>query len=373
MIILSQSETFLGVLLTLNVLCIYAERNNNFILRLLTEQSQKFKESLSQIKDRLDQRIKDFKQSKEYTKIDNIASGKTKASSETVTEANSIKFQYSENLNNLQTDLSSCYATMDSIEKANEQFRAPLFTLLFGLFVFAINQACCGIEDKTVSILRSAIWVFSILSCVYWLSIWIGFIGRSITSSGKNRPETIWNRIDNNVGPKTGGAIKMGICATIFGLVLTTSDISAIEQWLCNLIVIALAIIPICLIGIWREVMCAIKGRYSVMHMIGHLVAFVIYSIVIAVLYTWEGNGIADGIFNNITFLTNIIIYFVLLNGLICPFLFPYLKYRKPYNKAIMDLNEQSRNFDIAIENFRSGYNKLKDIIFDQLGEIKEQ
>ena len=89
--------------------------------------------------------------------------------------------------------------------------------------------------------------------------------------------------------------------------------------------------------------------------------------------YSWEGNGIAYGIFNNITFLTNIIIYFVLLNGLICPFLFPYLKYRKPYNKAIMDLNEQSRNFDIAIENFRSGYNKLKDIIFDQLGEIKEQ
>ena len=166
--------------------------------------------------------------------------------------------------------------------------------------------------------------------------------------------KSFWNSIDKHVNPILGGLIKIVVCLAIFFfLILWIPGIS--DFTFC---VILVGLMPISIIGFWREWFCCVKGRYSLTHTMGHLISFGLYAIaitsIIITISNISGNSNVVIVFNNISKLgifSNIkalrfgIICFSLLNGLILPFVIPYIKLRvrfyfesKKINRGLEDL-----------------------------------
>ena len=83
---LDGSQTFLGVLLTFNVLCLFAEKDSNFIFRALQKLKDAFKADLGRLQKVIDSEKVEFKNTPDYKKVEEISS-----SNEKYGDANSAK------------------------------------------------------------------------------------------------------------------------------------------------------------------------------------------------------------------------------------------------------------------------------------------
>ena len=70
--LLGSTQTFIGVLLTLNVLCIFLDKSNNFIFALLEDQNDRFVKRLIQCQDKIKKEIEAFKNSDDYKVFQDI-------------------------------------------------------------------------------------------------------------------------------------------------------------------------------------------------------------------------------------------------------------------------------------------------------------
>ncbi|MDE7431240.1 MAG: hypothetical protein K2N34_04920 [Lachnospiraceae bacterium] len=64
--LLNNSQTVIGVLLTLNVLCIFFDKGSNFIINLLDSQTKRFIERLKKLEEGIDSAVQEFKNSDSY-------------------------------------------------------------------------------------------------------------------------------------------------------------------------------------------------------------------------------------------------------------------------------------------------------------------
>lgn len=359
---LGTNGTFLGVILTLNVLCLFYEKSNssNFILRILLEQWGKFKNSLDSLQKSITKDLLRFQSGEKYQTISNITSGK-----ETCTDGGSyqfalqLQFRFDNAIQNLKTDLTDCIMKMDRIESSNEQLRAPFFTLLFGLTIFSIDLISSWSGTEGEKLILPCVWTFTLLSIVYWAAIWTAFCRRSMDEDTSSAPaDKTFTAYIKKIGWKRGSCFKIAFCAIIAAVTLGFGSLNTLPQFLEFSIVAALLLLIICIIGVWRVVSCGVKGKYSAMHTLGHVAAFFVYSTILGAIYDWLGNGACDALFNSKDALNGCIVFFALINGIICPFVLPYYKYRAPYIKMMDDLNESKATLDSAINLFNGGFNE---------------
>lgn len=359
---LGSGDTFLGVILTLNVLCLFYEKNSssNFILRILLEQWGKFKNTLESLQKSITKDLLRFQSGEKYQTISNIANGK-----ETCTDGGSyqsalqLQFRFDNAIQNLKTDLTDCIMKMDRIESSNEQLRAPFFTLLFGLVIFSIDLICSWCDIEGEKLLLPSIWIFTLLSIVYWSAIWTAFCYRSMNEDKSvERKDNTFTAAVKKIGWKKGSSAKIFFCAVIAALTLGVCPFNTLPSFLTFSIVVASLLLLICIIGIWRVVSCGVKGKYSAMHTLGHVAAFFVYSAILGSIYDWLGNGACDALFNSKDAINGCIVFFALINGIICPFVLPYYKYRVPYIEMMDDLNESKATLDSAINLFNGGFNE---------------
>lgn len=171
---LGTNGTFLGVILTLNVLCLFYEKSNssNFILRILLEQWGKFKDSLDSLQKSITKDLLRFQSGEKYQTISNITSGKETCTDDGLYQfALQLQFRFDNAIQNLKTDLTDCIMKMDRIESSNEQLRAPFFTLLFGLTIFSIDLISSWSGTEGEKLILPCVWIFTLLSIVYWAAI----------------------------------------------------------------------------------------------------------------------------------------------------------------------------------------------------------
>lgn len=373
---LQNSQTFLGVLITLNILCIFANKDedgaivpkgvnsknindSNFILRFIHQFKVKFEEELKQLENSIAEVRKEFESSKDYTTLKRLLSKSDGLSSESLKKANSIDVRCSRTLADLNTLVSYGYVKMNSIEASNEVNRAPLFTLLFGLIFFVIDEICNrwqnGIYDNLI--------IFSVffisLSSAYWIVLWIFLFCRRNYQTYTDLHKT--RRWFEKINYIDGGVLKIIICITIFYLGILFIPIQEITYDLSWIIILALAVVPIATVGALREYYCRVKGNYSFMHTTGHLIAFAVYSVALTyVFYKLNLEGLvfteSEIIIGNIRFS---IIVFSLLNGLLFPFMIPYLKLK------YISFSEMSK-----LSNGRKNLEKLQKTLSSDLGDI---
>lgn len=359
--LLENSQTFLGVLLTLNVLCIFYERSNNFIIRTLSEQREKKSKRVQRLVDKSIEIKEAFFCSDDYKSVERLCYA-TNKSQQVRDKANDLKLSASIGLGKQSTDITETETKIDRIEHSNEQIRGPFYSLLFGIVVFMIDEIF-HFEGTLSPYLLFGTYVFTILSYAYWMVMWITFFihtshEESECNTHKSRLLT-W--IDNHLKIGFGSAVKFIICGILYSLVLDYIDINSMSVELQTLIIGIAFTLPILLIGIWRMIECNVKGSYSIIHTSGHLVGFLIFSALIATItYLFGLHNVSNTIFfQNNRLLNLLIITFVLLNGLVLPFVFPYIKYHFLYEHQIKELKRDQEATLNTIESFKNQFKEF--------------
>lgn len=357
---LNKGETFLGVILTLNVLCLFFKDESNFIFGVLNKLWAKLKNELENLQKSVSADEEKFQNDKRYkalrkftTSLEDIEHPDTLQQ-----RALQIKYDLDNKLLGLKTDLSPAIMTMERIKLSNEQTRAPFFTFIFGLAIFSVQEVCNCVEPATAKLILPGVWIFTFLSIIYWLAIWSAFIFRKMKDDENDRePESkrFWKRVDEKYKWKTGGIVKIICCAAIAAFTFALFTINGY----CGLVIyVGILLLPICIIGIWRLISCGVKGKYSYMHILGHAAAFFVYSIVLASIYDIWGNGACDDLFLNCNTLNGCIIFFALFNGIIFPFILPYYKYHSQYKTATSNLKQERMNLNNIISSFGTDFQK---------------
>lgn len=358
----SNAQTFLGVILTLTVLCIFASNDSkdggdsNFIFRLLTQQWKKLEVSFTSLFNAVADKMINFQNSKEYKTLSTDVYD-DKGNAELYLFGLQILMRFKDSTNDIKTDSSPLLIILDRIKRSNEQFRAPFFTLMFGIVMLTLNLIASWCDD--VSVIMPGIWIFAVLSVIYWIALWTAFLCHNMEDKDKDdegKCASFWKMIDDRFSWHKGSLCKILACATVAVIVLLAVDVTMFSSALSFVIVALLLLLVITVIGVWRVVSCDVKGNYSAMHTIGHLAAFFIYSVVMCAVYDLWGRGVCDGLFENKDVLAGVVVFFSLLNGIISPFVFPYLKYRSPFKKSMNEVHEWDNKLDSAIKVFNGGF-----------------
>lgn len=356
---LDSEATFLGVILTLNVLCLFASKDNNFIFGLLGEQWNKFTATLTNLQKSISDDKEKLSDDDKYKAIHDFVAEESRSSSKLYQSALEIVFGLDSALQNIRADLSPYNIARERIEKSNEQLRAPFFTFLFGIVVFSADMIYTWLDSDSAKAILPALWIFTLLSIIYWAAIWGAFCVRNIDKDKSVRySNKFWEKADKRFKWHKGSGIKILLCAGLASVILATCTITLMSPFLAFAAVIALLLLPICIIGICRLISCGIKGNYSAMHTLGHVAAFVVYSISLALVYNTLGEDVCDSLFYNCDALIGCIIFFALINSIICPFILPYHKYRRFYNMAMTHLSENRVKLSYARSSFEKDFNE---------------
>jgi len=358
---LGDSATFLGVLLTLNVLCVFYNPSGNFILGTLISQKDRFKKRLSRLQRQLLEKKKAFMESDDYLTVKQIAD----SDNQSAQDAFALQFRSSQTINGFSIDISSYYGKMEQVEKSNEQFNAPLFSLFFGLIVFICDELITFRLSWMPEIVFT-LYILTALAIIYWSLMWGSFIFRQ--SAPSSDPEELL-LLDERLGICFGSLLKYILCCGLYYVALKywiDGDAGcrlypAMEATVTSCVMLVAAVGMITVIGLFRFIYCRVKGKYSSAHVLGHLLGFSVFAMLIAIITASCGNPklIHAGFFDNEHVLKFAIVLFVLINGVLAPFICPYLKYSWYFLTARSSLRGLKKNMDERIEKFNKEFTRF--------------
>ncbi len=359
--LLDGSQTFLGTLLTLNVLCIFANRSNNFILKLLSNLIKAFKSELKNLKKLIEADVEKIKNSEDFKTVEKISASQGGYPPKIVTEATLLSYKYSLGSETSQIALTKGYVQLNQIKHSQEQFRAPLFTLLYGLTIFVIDEVCRFTNDECLyKAYLFCSWIITVLAILYWLIIWIVFVVSSYPLPQRKKG-SFWSYVDYTCHSVDSAFVQLVIFATIYYFVLKFLLFATSIMWVNTLLILVAALLPLLILGIWRESECSVIGRYSYMHVCGHFVTFLIYAIILTVITYNSFNFCLQSstIFTDVPLLRLFVVGFVLLNGLLLPFILPYGKHRDSYLTASHELEAEHAKVIKAKRDFEADFASL--------------
>lgn len=373
MTFLATSQTFLGVLVTLLVLCLFYDSRtskpnttddadteyngggNNFLSRIIHDEILLINSRLLRMSQSIKKRIDDMTSTGDLKIISDWMFANSFNAPDGDKQYVQEVFDFQKRANRLQSDiLSDQYGTLKRIELSNEQFRASLFTLVYGIVVFCVDELYAFIPEIRDG-LNLFVFSLTLLSALYWIGVW--------TKAMKANPDKNDNHSDNcNAGnpdwfirkQRKYGASVFGILLLFCILCITAVFVVSGNRILSHngvsisnnsyaICFLSVSITAIAIIAIWRLSKCSMVGNYSYSHVLGHFCAIMLYSIFASILISrFWGSGqewwCATGNLREST------VAFVLLNGLILPFALPYAKVMGVYRSGRGKLNKSELN-----------------------------
>lgn len=363
---LESSATFLGTMVTLLVLCVFYESTtgkrggNNFLFRIIQEEKQRLKEKMEELRSRLDLRRSVIMNSDQFQTVERYADGDN-GNTAMQGRALAIKSRIAAKNQTLIANFVGYYRLMDKVDLSNQQFTAPLYSLVFGLFLFIIDE-CVVMSNST---LPFALWVlfFSLaLSIVYWILMWVEFwIGPYEEKSSyiECTPRVKYF--------KERRLIFMVPFETITGLVVFLLALKFVN-WTSHssqaniLILLFWCVFALSMFGFARTIVSTVRGRQSYSHILGHAVAVIVFAVLCSALLFMEfGDNIEDyfalpASVAGLPFLRFISLFFVFFNGLIFPFVLPFIRYRIIFSSACGDVHRAMGMADKLEQEFQNDY-----------------
>lgn len=354
---LGQSQTFLGVLIALVVLMPYISEGNPFLSILI------------KIRKDIEKEIPGDSSSIDISELENYKAYKI---IRTISENN--KHYYSRKCRRFLTDIRlSLNRSMLSFHRdtyvnklpevlmLKEIHYAPFFIFLFCLNVFMLDEALRISSDQPIFPLKALFW-FSVLSFLFWLFIWTRYF------------IDVWRmEIDHPAPPSRVISLDKEFIFCILILLLVIASISFVGLY--HLIIgsmgktaIIIFIIIFCVKGIF-----AIRNlydhngmgyRFVFKHFIWILIASVIWTLAIdslpeneiqypPILFDFNNES------HDISGLKFFVFFVIFINGLVLPFLLPFLamchikRYAASKNKLIQANRQQIINeLKARIDNF---------------------
>lgn len=383
MTFLASSQTFLGVLVTLLVLClfydgaqtssddssVYNAGGNNFLSRIIHNEIWLINQRISNRSQKIKNKLDDIMSCDNLKILSKWINANSLDETQENEEAYQAVFGINKKANELQSViLSDQYDALKQIELSNEQFRAPLFMLVYGIVIFCIDELYTVFPDIRDG-LNLFVLTLTLLSVIYWAAVWIKYLCRNIDkvedSCDINTHNDWFIRIQAKLGPSIFGllllfgilTIAIIVSITIESIITSAGITLGTGTYALSFLIFTVLIITI--LGVWRLCECSIVGNYSYSHVLGHFLVILLYSIITSVFISWQwGNGTEWWGSEIAVILRESAVVFVLVNGLILPFLLPYCKVMSVYRHAKKSLNQSDRDaieFEAEVRQKTSG------------------
>lgn len=352
--LLGNSQTFLGTLATLTILCIFFCKSN-FIYSILEEIKMKFEEEIKSL--RTNTKIERITEKTDYKLLRQVANNDNSDNPELKAEAIALLAKITDAKLQLQFKYIPVEGTGDTliedIHSSKEQILAPLYTFCYCLVIFIFDELLRIPTIGNIDFLCSVLSIFSTISIVFWGLIWIKFLIvyfpwnsskiHNFTKETEQRGESLLYSVIK----------KSLLCGLFFIIGIWIIRYFILPHRYLYGIVVSF-IIPIVYIGYKKLFVNKNAKEYTYLLTIGHFFGFILLSVLFClILFTYI--GIFDS-YNHwlnpfqIDIFKIIILCAILLNGLILPFFMPYLCYYIIYIKAQRDVKDSKTKAE-AIEN----------------------
>lgn len=355
--LLENSQTLLGVLLTLAVLCIFSQRTNNYILNIWISQSEKSTAALNGLLIKLKRTIKELNENEDVILLTRISTGTIKCQNPKNLRRVQMKMY---NLRLIQrsdnVDFNELKLRTERLAEYNEQYEAPLYSFIYGLIVFIADEVFrvthCIPEWGVY-----ALYQFTILSCVFFGLIWITFFNHPVRKRKWMKKIKITGRqIKEKIGSIWLTVLLLIIILVISDGIILLSDFAKESNSTIRWVTILSLMGPITIVGAFKIWLSDSKGDYSTLQILGHLLTmFLLASAFTATIVAMrevqifhESMVAALRAFSNLEVLRFLVVMFVMLNAVVLPLFCPLIKLsfiKRPYSKEIKERIKTAQTF----------------------------
>lgn len=361
---LGGSQTFLGTLAAIIVMCMIAGEGN-FIYKVLEsivlklEEDSKGNPVASSVN--FDKILKDDA----YKIIKIGALGKCQIDDETRNEASDFVNKVSTWINKFQ--YSYVPPKLENNHKAQEHFLAPTYTFIFILAMFACDELLRSQYISYNDYIVSAMSFFAMFSFLYWIVVWFCYarrlylsqntvqLPRFVTVLGFFEPYT------QNLGSIKACALRMIVflLGGLFSFSIFTAFPSIKGSYKQFIFWSLFVLIPIALIALPRQSGYKEREDKGYIYTIGHAALFMLLACVFSPILMWAFANLSafDGLtlyYNDCFWLKMFTMLFVAWNGLFMPMVFPFLCYKflcwQAIKKPMYAQKKANREMDTLIK-----------------------
>ena len=387
-VFLGSSQTLLGTLSTLTLLCVFIN-DGNFILQVLKGISKRIDFQIKAMSKVINQEVNGYsiRSNPNFIRlVEFISKG---VDSNLYFEGNRLKRNIEKKIVSLQVynlgfQYNKNFYYQAQKHKFQELFVAPFYSFLLTLILFFYDELItCGQVYHLQDMFVSSLAILILFSYVFWLAIWINFICVKIFHLGSKFIDNQTNNSEKDVFefPFNSNFINSLIKKIFWGLfafyvVLFICSFFPIPRVTARLFFIATIILPFFIIGLSKlNFFC--KIHYTYITILGHIVLFTCISFFLSISIFCFIRYVPSFEFvlfeyDNLLLLKYLALFFVVLNGLVLPFLLPYLglihtlsmfqRRRRKYHNQIRLIEKDLADFNIKILKLKrkSKYQKKK-------------
>ena len=349
---LGYSQTFIGVLTSLVVLCILD--SGNFIHGIL-----------GKIGDRIDEEIKSLDKSLDLkSKIEGQSNYKlfqlfirTSENKKLKMSALELDMTLNASFNKYKSYFTPQFikpasSLVDKIKNSKEQLIAPLYVLLYCVVIFVCDEMVCAklvAEDFIVTFLT----IFTSFSFVFWGILWYVFVRNIKIVPEDGKEEKTKSCFEKWICKHAtwGKTILLLLICSLVSLCPSLMQLDKSLNLFCFLFGLILYLLVIAIITFCRVRSHELFGHYLYVFSLKHFIGIFSLSLFLSgVLFVYSSccNEIEDFYFTYTSFV-NIkffIIAFIIINGLSLPFLMPY----KGFNSILNIVQREAHNEELKFE-----------------------
>lgn len=339
---LDYSQTFIGVLTSLVVLCVIIN-SSNFIHEILKKIGDKIDEEIDSLDHTInieaayDKAVKGQAPYKLLQKFieDPWESKQNKGNKQEDLYSNALQLdmKLKASFDNFKSEYSPKFikparTLIKTVKDSREQVISPLYVLLYCLVIFICDEIVYNIPN-TESFIVTFLTVFTILSLGLWTALWCSFIKDiKIIPEGSENKESKKHKVETWICNHSKW-INTTICITILSIIFFY-----ISMLIPNIIIGRITFIIGIFIPIFIVAICRIRshpqlGEYFYMFAFKHFFGLLFLSFLVALvptIFAVFNNDILQVCFEYGDFVAIkfTIISFIIINGLLLPFIVPF-------------------------------------------------
>ena len=339
--LLGGSQTFLGIIATLTILCIL-HNDGNFITKMLSLVYDRIKKEIGE----LSKKVKVAQSDSTEWKLLMLFLSNDKQD-ELHEEGARVMRDINSRIDEKSIEYMGLEVTnkpfLDHVSTCSEHIMAPFYSFLYCLLVFIYDEVLrSGIPGKDW--ILSSLAIFTFFSFVLWILVWTHFFrSNSVGYQHIQRPKKICDflkKCSSFVGELGNiGASGVRIMVCVFFLLLALGVIgffTGLSEWGAKAVLVMALLLPGLFIGFAKYLAKEGKPEYTHVVIASHIFIAWVVSMVFAFLI----HGTVDYFphlegclfeYDSLMLLKFFILFFALMNGIIFPFLFPYISYMALY------------------------------------------
>lgn len=339
--LLGGSQTFLGIIATLTILCIF-HNDGNFITKMLSLVYDRIKKEIGE----LSKKVKVAQSDSTEWKLLMLFLSNDKQD-ELHEEGARVMRDINSRIDEKSIEYMGLEVTnkpfLDHVSTCPEHIMAPFYSFLYCLLVFIYDEVLrSGIPGKDW--ILSSLAIFTFFSFVLWTLVWTHFFrSNSVGYQHIQRPKKICDflkKCSSFVGELGNiGASGVRIMVCVFFLLLALGVIgffTGLSEWGAKAVLVMALLLPGLFIGFAKYLAKEGKPEYTHVVIASHIFIAWVVSMVFAFLI----HGTVDYFphlegclfeYDSLMLLKFFILFFALMNGIIFPFLFPYISYMALY------------------------------------------